>query len=86
MGPRWARRPEEGSPQESAGVPANTRERARKRTNRERLTFMYWWRRRELNPRPSVRNRRFYMLSRSFDLAHRNPADRARGVAIPVRF
>lgn len=29
MGPRWARRPEEGSPQESAGVPANTREPAR---------------------------------------------------------
>src|SRR5690606_29497865 len=43
MGPRWARRPEEGSPQESAGVPANTRERARKKANRERLTFIYWW-------------------------------------------
>jgi len=39
-----------------------------------------------LNPRPSVRNQRFYMLSRSFFLAHRNPADRARSVAIPVRF
>ena len=33
----------EGSPQESAGVPANTRERARKKANRERLTFIYWW-------------------------------------------
>lgn len=44
MGPRWARRPEEGSPQESAGVPANTRERARKKANSELLTFVYWWR------------------------------------------
>lgn len=43
MGPRWARRPEEGSPQESAGVPANTRERARKKANSELLTFVYWW-------------------------------------------
>lgn len=43
MSPRWARRPEEGSPQESAGVPANTRERARKKANRDRLTFIYWW-------------------------------------------
>ena len=33
----------EGSPQESAGVPANTRERAKKKANRERLTFIYWW-------------------------------------------
>ena len=31
-----------------------------------------------MNPRPSVRNQRFYMLSRSFDLTHYNPADRAR--------
>lgn len=43
MGPRWARRPEEGSPQESAGVPANTRECARKKANSELLTFVYWW-------------------------------------------
>ena len=28
-----------GSPHESAGVPANTRERARKKANRERLTL-----------------------------------------------
>ena len=33
----------EGSPQESAGVPANTRERARKKANSELLTFVYWW-------------------------------------------
>ncbi len=51
MGPRWARRPEEGSPQESAGVPANTRERARKKANSELLTFVYWWPGRESNPR-----------------------------------
>ena len=43
MGPRWARRPEEGSPQASAGIPANTRERARKKANSELLTFVYWW-------------------------------------------
>ncbi len=54
MGPRWARRPEEGSPQESAGVPANTRERARKKANSELLTFVYWWRRGELNPCPKI--------------------------------
>jgi len=52
MGPRWARRPEEGSPQKSAGVPANTRERARKKANSELLTFVYWWWNTEPNPRP----------------------------------
>ena len=39
----------EGSPQKSAGVPANTRERAKKKANRERLTFVYWWSWRLLN-------------------------------------
>ena len=63
MGPRWARRPEEGSPQESARVHANARERARKKANRERLTFMYWWSRRESNPRPKVLYSKFYILS-----------------------
>lgn len=63
MGPRWARRPEEGSPQESAGVPANTRERARKKANSELLTFVYWWSRGDLNPRPPGLCYRFYMLS-----------------------
>jgi len=63
MGPRWARRPEEGSPQKSAGVPANTRERAKKKANRERLTFVYWWSRRESNPRPQALYRQIYILS-----------------------
>ena len=31
----------EGSPHESAGVPANTRERAKKKANRERLAFIF---------------------------------------------
>ena len=62
MSPRWARRPEEGSPQESAGVPANTRERARKKANRDRLTFIYWWRWRESNPRPTILRPWLYML------------------------
>ncbi len=66
MGPRWARRPEEGSPQESAGVPANTRERARKKANSELLTFVYWWRRRESNPRPQALYSKFYILSPVF--------------------
>ena len=30
----------------------NTRERARKKANRERLTLVYWWRNAEPNPRP----------------------------------
>ena len=63
MGPRWARRPEEGSPQESAGVPANTRERAKKKANRDRLALGYWWSRRESNPRPQAILRQIYMLS-----------------------
>ena len=41
----------EGSPQKSAGVPANTRERAKKKANRERLTFVYWWPKAESNCR-----------------------------------
>lgn len=53
-------------PEESAGVPANTRGCARKKANRERLTFMYWWRRRELNPRPQYLDHRIYMHSLSF--------------------
>ena len=53
----------EESPHESAGVPANTRERARKKANRERLTFIYWWSRRESNPRPKVLYSKFYILS-----------------------
>lgn len=43
MGPEAGETAGEGSPQESAGVPANARERARKKANRERLTFIYWW-------------------------------------------
>lgn len=53
------------SPQESAGVPANTRECARKKANREWLALMYWWSRRESNPRPQVLYDQFYMRSRS---------------------
>jgi hypothetical protein len=73
MGPRWARRPEEGSPQESAGVPANTRERARKKANRERLTFMYWWCR-----QPPISN--------SFPKPMRNPSDQTGKFRAYVRF
>jgi len=43
MGPEAGETAGEGSPQESAGVPANARERAKKKANRERLTFVYWW-------------------------------------------
>ena len=56
----------EGSPQKSAGVPANTRERARKKANSELLTFVYWWSRRESNPRPSAIRLQIYMLSRVY--------------------
>lgn len=63
MGPEVGGMAGEGSPQESAGVPANTRERARKKANRERLTFIYWWSRRESNPRPQVLYSKFYILS-----------------------
>ena len=54
----------EGSPQKSAGVPANTRERAKKKANRERLTFVYWWSWGESNPRPQAFFAQFYMCSR----------------------
>ena len=64
MGPRWARRPEEGSPQESAGVPANTRERAKKKANRDRLALGYWWSWGDSNPRPQAFFAQFYMCSR----------------------
>ena len=84
MGPRWARRPEEGSPQESAGVPANTRERARKKANSELLTFVYWWRRRESNSRPQVLRHRLYMLIRAFVFNCRLPDGQGRPTAIPV--
>ena len=36
----------------------------------------YWWRRRESNPRPQVLCRRFYMLSRVFNLAGCYPTGR----------
>jgi len=49
MGPAVAKTVGVGSPQESAGVLANTRECARKKANRERSTFMYWWPERPLN-------------------------------------
>ena len=62
MGPEAGETAGEGSPQESAGVPANARERARKKANRERLTFRNWWRRRESNPRPQALCRWLYML------------------------
>ena len=54
------------SPQVPAGAPKNTRESARsgkKKPNRERLGFCYWWRWRGSNPRPSALYPRIYMLS-----------------------
>lgn len=84
MGPRWARRPEEGSPQESAGVPANTRERARKKANSELLTFVYWWRWAESNRRPKALHARHYMLSSVFDLECRQHTVRSTPALIPA--
>ena len=84
MGPRWARRPEEGSPQESAGVPANTRERARKKANSELLTFVYWWSRGGSNPRPQALYRQFYILSPVF-LSFRLDHARRTGWILPSR-
>lgn len=63
MGPEAGKTAGEGSPQESAGVPANARERARKKANRERLTFIYWWKRAESNRRPQALHRQHYMFS-----------------------
>ena len=69
MGPEAGETAGEGSPQESAGVPANTRERARKKANSELLTFVYWWRWGDSNPRPKALHSRPYMLSSSLGLA-----------------
>ena len=80
MRPEMGETAGEGSPQESAGVPANTRERARKKANRERLTFIYWWRWRELNPRPRILRRWLYMLIRLYCcLTERHPSGRVVG-------
>lgn len=73
MGPEADETVGEGSPQESAGVPANTRERARKKANSELLTFVYWWSRRESNPRPQAILRQFYMLSSLVWISRRQP-------------
>jgi len=37
-----------------------------KKPNRERLGFHYWWRRRELNPRPQAFLGQIYMFSALF--------------------
>ena len=84
MGPEAGETAGEGSPQESAGVPANARERARKKANRERLTFIYWWRRRELNPRPQVLRPRLYMLSLVFGFNRLLPDRQGRQAASPL--
>ena len=42
------------SPQAPAEAPANTQEPATKKANRERLTFIYWWREAESNSSPQA--------------------------------
>jgi hypothetical protein len=42
------------SPQAPAETPANTQDPATEKANRERLTFIDWWRRRESNSSPQV--------------------------------
>ena len=51
-----------GRPQEYARTSASTQKQAIKKANRERLAFGFWWRRRDLNPRPSALNPRLYMF------------------------
>jgi hypothetical protein len=51
------------SPQTPAPAPANTRHCANKNANGEPLALLYWWRRRESNPRPEALYRQFYILS-----------------------
>jgi len=48
------------NPQEHAGVGAIRQE---KTPTDKGWDFGYWWRRRELNPRPQVLYRQFYILS-----------------------
>ena len=43
------------SPQAPAGTPANTQNSAMKKANRERLTFVNWWRGAESNASPQLR-------------------------------
>ena len=84
-GREWnvARNGQFGRQAKSAGFRSNPREhagtrpdQARKNPNRERLGFCYWWRRRELNPRPQALRYRTYMLIQSIDLAPGYPTGR----------
>ena len=58
-------------PQEPPTTRGNRGEQTRKNPNRERLGFHYWWRRRELNPRPKALRARRYMLVTLFGLVRR---------------
>ena len=51
--------------QESAQTRGNQRNSPEKNPNRERLGLVYWWRRRESNPRPSVLYKQIYILSQA---------------------
>src|SRR5690606_77482 len=73
-------------PQEPPTTRGNWRDQARKNPNRERLGFCYWWRRRELNPRPSALCPRLYMLIHVFGFNRRLPDGQGIPTAIPVRF
>ena len=71
--------------QEPARVRGDWRKQARKNPNRERLGFSYWWRRRELNPRPSVLCLWLYMFSTVDCLTSYRPTGRVYS-ASPVIF
>jgi len=45
--------------------------RSRKSPDRERSGLGYWWRWRELNPRPKAIDAQYYMLSSPFGLVFR---------------
>ena len=52
-------------PHEATRTRGSTRERTRKIPNSDELGIVYWWSRRESNPRPQVLYEQFYMRSRS---------------------
>ncbi len=62
--------------EEPARVRGNWRDQARKNPNRERLGFQYWWRWRELNPRPQILRFRYYMFFLFFILVSGYPTGR----------
>src|SRR5690606_23696372 len=68
-------------PQESPRTRGSRRDRARKNPNRERLGFHYWWRWRDLNPRPLMIFLRLYMLSPVFAFDQALPDGQGRRLA-----